>query len=247
MSSDENPGKTRTIDSVQTFAHLGYGLIFAVTAAILALAYVSETFRSMFDFGSSFAEWSFASSRLLLLAVTLVWVLLWIANTAHELDLWSRHLEVAVVKWQARLAIVVLAFALAVLLILTYDILLFSAYVVAFLVINLWTQAVSNDYFRRALATTRHARAGDEKVLAVLEAYWLGRPHLRKILLSAVAAVVLLAVVVSARRLGGPKSPLETAAIMLAVAGIAANEGVLAKWRARRDSDLGRALGEVSG
>lgn len=117
----------RTIQSVQSFAVLSYGLIFVAGGALLALAYVSETFRSMFTFGTSLSDVAFSASRLILVVVTLLWVLLWIANTAHELEIWAKYLDVAFVDLQARLAMLVLAIALAILILLTYNIVLLFA------------------------------------------------------------------------------------------------------------------------
>lgn len=204
--------------SVRLFSYFAYGLIFVIVAGSLTLAYVSETFRSMFHFGAYPTEVFFAISRLALVVMTLLLLILWISSTANELDLWSRYMKIAAVTQTGRLAMGVAAIALAVLLLLTYDILLFSGYFAVFMLITFWCQWVSNNYFSAALKKTRISQEGNAAILDALEDYWLKRPQFARIATIMFVSLVTFALALYGRL--GPaeqRKPIEAAAYVTAL------------------------------
>lgn len=224
------------IEAIRRAQFMSYVLIFSILLGSVALR--REAFLAMWTLPGSVAAFSSFLERLLLFFVTLVFILRWIASTAHEFNLWVEYLEYIFVRAQVFVGMLGLAFGLGLMLVLVYDITIFAAYFTAFLCFNLWTQWLTNDHFRRAAQKTGH-NDENRSVLEVLEYYWLKRPQLRRIAVMAFFSLVAFIIALLGTLRGDEwEEPLHLLAGGLLVLTIVVGEFLIARWRATRDHRL---------
>jgi hypothetical protein len=236
MTLKKSEDDRQDIDSVRTLALFSYPLVFAVAAGLLVLAEFSAAFRDMFSIHGPTGAVVFTIARLALAFAVVVLVIQWIGNTWHELGMWSKYMDIAFVSRSSGTGIVGLAVALGLLLILTFDIVVFSGYFSVFLLVNYWTQWVSNDYFARALAKTRIDAAANGSVLDALEEYWLRRPQLPRLVSMLFISCVALNFGIIGRMKGANTGrTLEAFAYVIQAANIGVGETLITIWRSTRD------------
>ena len=229
------------VQSVHQIQYLCYGLIFFTFLGFAGLLVFSETFRSLFIFGTSFLRNTLAVLRIILGVTTLVWIGMWIAATMHELSIWVIYLRIVFPKHQVYLAMVLLAIGLGVMLLLVYDIVIFSGYLAVFLLFNFWTQWLSNEHFARALAETRRTTR-NSMLLDALETYWLRRPQLARIATMMFISLVAFALSLVGRFGTDQRADLlELLAYGLTILNIVGGEAVINVWRSRRDTAISAA------
>ncbi|MEA2603964.1 MAG: hypothetical protein QOF89_4956 [Acidobacteriota bacterium] len=225
-----------TIEAIRRAQFMSYVLIFSILLGSVALR--REAFLAMWTLPSSTATLSSFLERLLLFFVTLIFILKWIANTAHEFNLWVEHLEYIFVRAQVYVAMLGLAFGLGLMLVLVYDVTIFAAYFTAFLVFNVWTQWLANDHFRRSAHKTVHTDK-NRSVLEILEHYWLKRPQLKRIAGMALFSLASFIIALLGTLRGDEwEEPLHLLAGGVLVLTIVVGEFLIARWRTTRDYQL---------
>src|SRR5947209_5719437 len=124
--------------------------------------------------------------------VILLLVIRWVLATDREFKLWTRELEITIEQKQVYAAIAALSLGLGASLAFSFDVLWVSLAMTIFLLVNYWSQWLSNDYFARALGETKKKGDAVERrkradsavnlvVLDVMKHYWLERAQLARI------------------------------------------------------------------
>ena len=230
------------IQSVHQMQYLSYGLIFFTFLAFAGLFVFSETFRSFFVFGGGTMRTVLAVLRIVLGVTALFLVGMWIAATFHELMLWINNLQIVFVTYQVYLAMILTAVGLGVMLLMVWNIMMFSGYFALFLLFNYWSQWLANDYFANALAETPRTPK-NSKLLDALETYWLKRPQLARVV--TMMFISLIAFALSLTGHFGARNEVEVLdliAYVLMILNIVGGEALIIMWRSRRDSAIARAM-----
>jgi hypothetical protein len=240
QKSSHSPQDHEFIQSVHQIQYLSYGLIFFTFLGFAGLLVFSETFRSFFVLNGSPMRTALAVLRIVLGVTAMFYVGMWIAATFHELLLLINNLKIVFVTYQVYLAMILTAVGLGVMLLMVWNIMLFSGYFALFLLFNYWSQWLGNGYFANALAETPRT-PDNSKLLEALETYWLKRPQLARIVtmmfISLVAFAISLTGHFGARSEG---EVLDLAAYGLMILNIVCGETVIIFWRSRRDSAIAR-------
>jgi hypothetical protein len=229
------------IQSVHQMQYLSYGLIFFTFLAFAGLFVFSETFRSFFVFGGSNVRTMLAILRIVLGVAAMFLIGMWIAATFHELLLWINNLQIVFVTYQVYLAMILTAVGLGVMLLMVWNVVLFSGYFALFLLFNYWSQWLANDYFANALAETPRT-SENSKILAALETYWLKRPQLARVV--TMMFVSLIAFALSLTGHFGARNKMEVLDVIayaLIILNIVCGEALIIFWRSRRDTAIARA------
>ena len=121
--------------------------------------------------------------RMILFIEILILSFRWIIATHHELNMWVDWLENPFTKQEMYAAILGLSVVLGILLAFPHRIVFLSGFMTAYLLLNYWTQWLSNDHFNRALEKTRAKKLSEAKRIALeaMEHFWLKRPQLGRI------------------------------------------------------------------
>lgn len=166
----------------------------------------------------------------------------------HEFQLWLRYLHFVFIRSHVYASMYGLAVVLGMLLILVYNIVAFTGFFSCYLLVNYWTQWVSNEHFPRALAATeKSASDSHKKVLEVLREYWLGRPQMARIATMMFFSLVSFAFALRGEAGEGSANAYTTAAYVLTTLNIAFGEAIISVWRLKRDNRLQPAIdSEVS-
>ncbi len=232
----EKTEKERNLEYVRKMQILAYGLIFSMFG--LAVGFNDE-FKAIFKF----KDVSQSLVELLLLVAVVLNVLSWIANTNRELGLWEDHLEYVFVKASASMAMLILGIALGVFFVLVVHPNWFCLYHGSFMLVNYWTQFISNEHFERALKKTRGQDIEGKKreILDVLEEYWLRRPQLARITTLMYCSMAAFAISLASEF--GASLPFSQRNVEVGVYGlmfvnIMSGQVVIWRWRHIRDKKL---------
>jgi hypothetical protein len=167
-------------NDIKNLSGSAYVLIYAI-AIPLNISY------AMFSAPPIPSEWNIQAllylAAIVLFLECLVLSFRWVSATKKELNLWIYYLVNPVDKDEVTLAIIGLGVTLGVMLAFTYAIRFISFFITLYFGLNYWTQWLSNDHFDRALQRTRSGSVNTikEKVLNVMEQYWLVRPQMARI------------------------------------------------------------------
>jgi uncharacterized membrane protein (DUF485 family) len=229
------------LQQVHQFQYLSYGLIFFTFLGFAGLLAFSETFRSFFIFGASITQTLLAILRIVLGLTAIFLVGMWIAATFAELLLWIDNLQVVLATYHVYLAIILTAVGLGVMLLMVWNIVLFSGYFSLFLLFCYWSQWLANDYFANALAETP-LTPDNSKVLEALETYWLKRPQLARIMTMMFISLVAFAISLTGHfGAQNKREVLDLVAYGLMILNILCGEAIIISWRSSRDAAIARA------
>lgn len=228
----------RDAGDVGRFADTEKAAWIVVTAIFTgAAALQPDAFHSIWTRHETVADWL----RMVLFVQLVVLTVFWIAATHSELEMWIRWLDPHVYssEFEAYVAIFGLAVALGLMFVFVYDITLISAYISAYLLLNLWAQHLANRRFENFLRKKKGAGVfgvpgcsaqAHRRVLEIMEKYWLERPHLERI------AMMLL---FSLAALGFSRAgQLKTAASALLTLALLGGEAWVYVWRHLRDKGI---------
>lgn len=223
------------LDSVKNIQRSAYLLIFTIFG--ISLVIKSDEFVAMWTYDPEIGITQMLLQIVLFLTV-LSLVLRWIAATAHEFNLWLEWLEFVFLRSQIYMAMFGLAVALGLMLILVYDLTAFTGFFSAYLLLNYWTQWISNEHFARALKHTERT-SQNKAVLAVMEHYWLKLPQLARIATMMFASLAAFSLAVASRLACQVQQELyRNFAYAVIILDIGIGETVISVWRHRRDSRL---------
>lgn len=224
------------ISSIRSIQRMAYTLIFSILLGSVALRH--DSFLAMLVLPKALSEAPAFLCRITLFACVLTFILRWIAATAHELDILFEYVEYVFIKSRVYMAMVALSVALGVMLVLVYDITIFSAYFSCFLLLNYWTQWATNDQVKDSLAKTKRMNQNKE-VLEVLEHYWLRRPQLGRIVTMMFTSMVSVCFAVSGTVSDSVLSKkLHLIAHLILILNILIGEAILSLWRHSRDKNI---------
>ena len=245
--SKEKIAREPYVARFDTFRTAAY---WAIPGIFLGTIAVNEFKNTMLKLPATWEEsWLFAARIIFFLELSVL-AILWIAATGDEMELWIDHLENPVGKQQVRVAVFGLALVLGVLLAFAHNIVFVSGFITVYLLVNYWTQWLTNDHFTRALERTRAAggNAAKKKVLNVMESYWLGRPQLARITTMMFFTSIAFSLALKGTVLEHAGSEKEAelfqlAAYALVFLDILAGEIVIARWRHDRNQQISQARG----
>ena len=217
------------INSVLTLKNYAYAMIVGIASISIALN--RDAFLSIWTVPKTSAELPLFVCHLLLFLVLLGLTLGFIGTTAHELNLWIEWLYVPFVRYQVFIAMFGLAIGLGLMFLLLYNIVIFTLYYSCFLLINLWTNWLSNDHFRRSLALTeaKDPSAKNERALQAMKYYWLERPQLARVGVMLVISLGAFVIALIGRQStdASRKGLLEIAAYVVLILDISIGEVVM--------------------
>lgn len=253
----EDPATKADKEDLKNFSLYAYALIFCFTFGWAAVAFGIATLNNNVKLSGVLFPFTWDFQSLLFLASLLFCIelfglcIFWIVETRNELRIWIKWLRNPIDKLQVSFAIIGLAFALGTALAFFYSIVFISAFMTIYLLVNYWTQWLSNDHFDRALERTKRAleRAKEDplmhtkrEVLSVMKVYWVDRPQLAR-----VATLMFFASMGFSFALAGyfQEEPMRhrfyLASYGVLFLDILIGEIVIFRWRRRRDRDIDEA------
>ncbi|MFH1976502.1 MAG: hypothetical protein ABIJ52_13265 [Pseudomonadota bacterium] len=236
---ERTDSEKRHIESIQKVQVQAYFAVFTVFA--ISLVIEKDAFVSMWDILNA-PNMIPAICRIFLFLTIVSLVCRWIAATAHELNLWLDWVEFVFIKSQVYIAMFSLSIALGLMLVLVYNLTTFTAYFTIYLLLNYWTQWLSNEHFQRAIKKTEKT-INNEAVLSILETYWLRRPQLGRIatmmFFSSIAFIFSLVYELKYK----PHDQLFlTLSYIIIIGTILTGEIFISCWRYKRDKDLQKII-----
>lgn len=189
--------------------------------------------------------WIFVATAILFVTF-LILSFCWILATGHELALWIDWLKNPVDKQEVRLAIIGLSLVLGVSLAfaIACNIVFISGFITIYLLVNYWTQWLSNDQFEQALELTRgfSLNRTQARVLNVMEEYWVKQPHLARITTLMFVACMAYSLAFSGFFQEEPlRHKLYLASYCVLFLDIFIGEVVIFRWRSKRDRNITQA------
>lgn len=231
-SHDEN----QQIESIKNVQITAYVLIFTIFGLSLILR--KDQFLNMWIIPDSVHFIPIFLCRIALFFLTLFLVLRWIAATAQEFEMWKTWLNTPFISNQVYVAMYGLAIALGLMLVLVYNITIFSGYFAGFLFINYWSQALANNHFKKALEYTEPTEK-NEVALNIMENYWLDRPQLGRITIMAfIATITFIISLVNDLTKSDWFSYLRIISYLLLIFNLLLGESIISYWRYQRDKDI---------
>lgn len=234
---------------LKNFSILGYSLIFGVALGWVTIIALIVTLRDTVKSSRFLFPVTWDSQPLLILSVLfcaelLALCIFWIVATKNELRIWIKWLKNPVGKVQVSFAIIGLAFVLGTALAFFYSIVFISAFLTLYLLVNYWTQWISNDHFNRALQRTRKGSLTKtrSKILSIMEVYWVDRPQMARI-----TTLMFFASIGFSLAFAGffQEEPLRDrfylASYCVLFVDILVGEIVIHWWRHKRDRDIAQA------
>lgn len=232
----------------RTNAYYGiFGVWLGVAGLAIAIDVLNNLKPPMLTFPSSWdpQAWIFVAT-VILFVTFLALSFCWILATGHELALWIDWLKNPVDKQEVRLAILGLSLVLGISLAfaIACNIVFISGFITIYLLVNYWTQWLSNDQFEQALERTRESSLNRTRaqVLSVMEEYWIKRPQLARI-----TTLIFFASVAYSLAFAGffQKEPfrdrLYLASYCVLFLDIFIGEIVIFRWRFKRDRNITQA------
>lgn len=196
MSEKQNDG-LETRSSERSFPEVGVacGILFAI---VTATAFRGQAFFSMLQPPSTAGELPHYILQIVLFFELLSLSVAWVGATQHELRMWRQWLGVDhyyISDVSVYLAVFGVSVVLGLMFLFAYEIASISLYMALYWFFNVWTQNVANEHFRELLASARERRLSEEheRILCVMEEYWLQRPQLRRITVMALSALTAFA------------------------------------------------------
>ena len=236
------------IKGYATGGHYGiFGAALGVVALIVLVDQTNDVKPPLLHFPSSGGHdaWMFAGNAVLL--VTFIALSFrWLSATEKELRLWVNWLKNPVTKAEAKIAILSLSLVLGTIIALAIvtPIVIIAGFMTLYFVVNYWTQQMSNEHFEQALARTREDISQEkdeekERVLLVLEEYWVHRPQLARITTMLFFSSMAYSLAFTGFMKGGEeKDWFYVASYCMLFLVLVTGEYVIFKWRQRRDRDL---------
>jgi hypothetical protein len=232
----------------RTNAYYGiFGVWLGVASLAIAIDVLNNLKPGMLTFPSSWdpQAWIFVAT-VILFVTFLALSFCWILATGHELALWIEWLDNPVDKQEVRLAIIGLSLVLGVSLAfaIACNIVFISGFITIYLLVNYWTQWLSNDQFEQALEQTRESSLNrtDAKVLSVMEEYWVKRPQLARITTLMFVACMAYSLAFAGFFQEEPlRHRLYLASYCLLFLDIFIGEVVIFRWRFKRDRNITQA------
>jgi hypothetical protein len=182
--------------------------------------------------------------------VILLLAILWVIATHREFKLWTEVLENPAEKRQVYAAIIALSLGLGASLAFSFDIVWVSLTFTIYLLVNYWSQWLSNDYFARALIETRKKtkllEPSRQAVIAAMERYWLKRAQLARITTLMFFSALAFALAFAghfAKNLWQYR--LQESASLVLILTIITGEMVIAMWRRKRDKLMRQTSAQV--
>jgi hypothetical protein len=216
-----------------------------ILAVFIAAASLNN-FSSMWRVPSTPSETVHFAARAILFLTLTVLAVRWVIATKFELNLWLRWLDNPVQKRQVYAAIIALSLMLGFCLAFAHNIVVITLIFTIFLLLNYWTQWLSNDHIARALSRTRERSMDNiqRSVLCIMENYWLERPQLARIttLMFFSSMTFSLALCGAVQKDPQKLYRFHLAATILLVITILVGEIVLAWWRHLRQKQINHAI-----
>jgi hypothetical protein len=179
--------------------------------------------------------------RVILFGVLISLTVRWVIATDYEFKLWTRMLENPVEKWDGYAAIVALSFILGFCLAFAFDIVKVSLAFTGYLLINYWSQWLSNEHFATALRATRK-NTGDtskKKVLDAMEQFWLKQPQLARITtMMFFSSLAFSFAWAGSFEIEPQRHWFQQAATALLIVTIVLGEIIIGVWRYKRNKDM---------
>lgn len=218
--------------------NLAYGGIIAVGLFTMSV----NGFAEMWTVPQTRDAMSLFACRIVLFIELVILAFRWVIATHNEFNLWLRWLDNPIQKQEVYGALFALSVVLGLCVSFPHRIVFITAFMSVSLLLNYWTQWLSNDHFSRALAKTRESLMRDDarsRVLAVMEHYWLRRPQLARIV-----TVMFFSLVAFSSALAGAvqrepaKTTYQVLAYTILITAILLSETVIGVWRYQRDRDI---------
>ncbi|MFX0200893.1 MAG: hypothetical protein ACFFCW_32645 [Candidatus Hodarchaeota archaeon] len=224
--------------SVRKIQWMSYGFIFMILLGSAALR--RDSFLNMLVSPKTLSEVPAFICRIILFGCVLALILRWIAASAHELDILDEYVGYVFPRARTYMAMIAISITLGVMLVLIYDITIFSAYFSCYLLLNYWTQWVTNCHVKDSLKKTRRTKKNKE-VREVLEHYWLCRPQLGRIVTMMFTSMVSLCFAIAGTVIDSLLTEkLHIIAYIILILNISIGEAIISLWRHRRDNDIVR-------
>jgi tetratricopeptide (TPR) repeat protein len=241
-ADENNHGSTgrataRDFLDFESFTTAAFWGIFSVAGTAISLSI--ETFTAMWALPSALAATPAYALRVALLVVILMRVVRSVVAMKTDLKIWQRWVVPAPIeRGSSYAAIGSLSILLGLEVAFAYDILFMSMLITLSALVEHWTQWLSHHHFQRAFGEMRHTEGNltRRKVLEVIEHDWLARPHLVRITMVMFFSATSFAFALRGGAQGGPNGQKwQSAAYIILILDIVANEIVIAMWRRKRD------------
>lgn len=242
-SSEQNAGSTdpkleKAFRDTEKFVWL---VLFTILAATVIQ---SQSFLSMLQAPPHLSQLPRYVFQMMLFIELLALSIAWPAHTHFEFELWVRWLDTT--GYQPRSSeIYVAMFGLAVVLglmfVFVYNIVSITLYVTLYLCFNIWTQKIANRSFYKLLQDTRTRGLSKERerVLYIMEQYWLKRPQVARIAIMAVFAALAFVLAVAGNYAPKPEGEqLQLMAYGALVVTLLFGDGLVFYWRKQRDREI---------
>jgi hypothetical protein len=251
FSSPKRPLAPKDYPSMTGFTNAYYG-IFGVWLGVASLAIAIDVLINfkppMLAFPSAWdtQAWIFVSTIIFFFAL-LALSFCWILATGHELELWIKWLNNPIGKQEVRLAIIGLSLVLGGLLafVMACNVVFVSGFLTVYLLVNYWTQWLSDEQFEHALQRTREGSLTRTRtrVLSVMEEYWVKRPQLARITTLMFVACMAYSLAFAGFFQEEPlKHGLYLTSYCVLLLDIFIGEIVIFRWRFKRDRNIIQAI-----
>lgn len=242
LTSSHESGSSPNLRVLNRFRKGAYGGILVVFASFGGLNYFKTEWlpwTTPHEHGDFVRLGAFLFATLLLLAGQ------WVHATRQELGLWLTWLKNPAQKRRVYIAIVSLSIFLGLCLAFAFNIFWISLLTTVYLLLNYWSQWLSNDHLRRALDQTRASTLNEKEryALEVIEHYWLKLPQLARITTLMFCSAISFSLAFAATVKPDPTRQhyialFTIAAYWILIATILIGEAIIANWRRRRSLAL---------
>jgi len=222
-----------------------FNLSFAIAFAMVALSVSKSRFRLAVE-TNPIDSFFLPQLSVLLLITSILLILAWMWAVYGEMQMLRDHGEEFVPTLPRETIIVGVSISafLSLLAYFSYQPLVYSALYVGYKLTGIWAGKILESKLRQGFRNAKHGAEefqSENWQLRVIERYYLETPHLLLALVETGLATVavILASFGEYATTGSLKKGLELAAYIVMFAVIGLNAVVYARWRSRRDKELG--------